>query len=305
MKLPGSEIPLLNTADLWQRYVHDPQTLSASFRDNPEDFLITRLEDIRSILKLPTQPHRRQVNELVLVTKGTLTRSCNLNQLTIGPGHIHLLLANQIATVDTVTDDVSGFYCHFSLETIIRLYHKEHMVKELSQLNAFMQHDSIHLADKALPAVQTLFERLVEEYRTNNDLSLIDAYLVTLCYEIRNAIQPETGSRTAPGMPFELTEQFKRLVLQYCSLHPPMTFYADHLGVSPNHLNKSVKQATGKPATALINDVLLLEAKVLLKHTNYTIGEIAHRLGFDDPSYFGRFFKKVSGQTPLEFRRVD
>ncbi len=301
-----TDVPHLNTADLWHRFIHDGPNQPIPFREKLDDFLILRLEDYRQLIKLPTTPFRRQVHELVFVTSGSLTRGCDLNAVTIGPGEVHLLLANQISTIEAQTDDVAGFYCHFSMETIIQLYHKEHMVSELSRLSGLMRNGSVTLSDKAFLAVKTVFERLMDEYNTKNDLSLIDAYLVTLCYEIRNDVSAnQPAAAPKQSKPYELTEQFKRLVLQYISHHPSMVFYADQLGVSPNHLNKCVKQTTGNPASALINDVLLMEAKVLLKHSSQSISEIAHRLGFDDPSYVGRVFKKRTGQTPQSFRTID
>ncbi|WP_198045116.1 helix-turn-helix domain-containing protein [Spirosoma montaniterrae] len=300
------DVPQLNTADLWQRFIHDGPNQPIPFREKLDDFLILRLEDYRHLIKLPTTPFRRQVHELVFVTSGSLTRGCDLNTVIVEPGEVHLLLANQISTIESQSDDVTGFYCHFSMDTIIQLYHKEHMVSELARLSALMRNGSVKLSNKAFLAVKIVFERLMDEYKTKNDLSLIDAYLVTLCYEIRNDVstnQPVIA--TKQSKPYELAEQFKRLVLQYISHHPSMVFYADQLGVSPNHLNKCVKQTTGKTASALINDVLLMEAKVLLKHSGHSVSEIAHRLGFDDPSYFGRFFKKSTGLTPQSFREND
>lgn len=305
MNLSVSEIPQLKTSDLWERFVHEGKTTPFPFRDNPDEFMILRLEQYRQALKLPTSPFRRPAHEIVFVTGGTFTRGCDLNRIDMGPGCVHLLLANQISTVLSHSDDVTGYYCHFSLDTIIRLYHREHMVSELSRLSALMQNGPIRLSNRAFEAVRTVFERLLDEYQTQNDLNLIDAYLVTLCYEIRNDVREAPPTPEKRSKPYELTEQFKRLVLQQASHHPPMRFYADHLGVSPNHLNKAVRQVTGRPASALISEVLLLDAKVLLKHSEHTVGEIAHRLGFSDPSYFGRFFKKETGLSPQAFRALD
>jgi AraC-like DNA-binding protein len=75
------------------------------------------------------------------------------------------------------------------------------------------------------------------------------------------------------------------------------------LGISPNHLNKSVKAVTGRTAIIILNEMNLQEAKMQLKYTNLSIGEIAFRLGFKDLSYFSRFFKKATGLSPLEYRK--
>jgi len=78
--------------------------------------------------------------------------------------------------------------------------------------------------------------------------------------------------------------------------------YAKLLGITANHLNETVKRTIGKTAGELIRHRLLLEAKRLLIHSELSSSEIAHRLNFQDPSYFGRFFKKYTQHSPGDFR---
>lgn len=296
-------VPIWSTQDLWEKYVTTGQRLTEAFRDRPEDFLITRLEDARHLAKLPTQPHRREVHELVFVTRGKIIRSANLHRIEINAGEVYLLLANQISTVNFLSEDLTGFYCHFSLETIIRLYHREHMINELATLGGYMRSQAIKLKSKVRQSVNAIFERIMDEYTTNNDLSLIDAYLVTLCYEIKNSLQADEPKARA-SKSFDLTERFKLLIVNHVHQHQAISFYADHLGVSPNHLNKVVKQTTGKNASAMIADMLVLEAKTLLRHSALSVAEIAYRLGFTDHSYFSRFFRTNTGSTPTAYRKL-
>ncbi len=75
------------------------------------------------------------------------------------------------------------------------------------------------------------------------------------------------------------------------------------LFVTPNHLNALSKHVTGKPAGELIRDRVILEARRLLVNTGTTIAEVASELEFEDNSYFSKFFKKYTGQTPEAFRK--
>jgi AraC-like DNA-binding protein len=74
------------------------------------------------------------------------------------------------------------------------------------------------------------------------------------------------------------------------------------LSVSPNHLNRVIKDNTGQTASEIIKDMLLLEAKSLLKYTDSSIAEIAYQLDFSDPASFNRFFRKITAETPLAYR---
>jgi len=78
--------------------------------------------------------------------------------------------------------------------------------------------------------------------------------------------------------------------------------FADRLSVHVNHLNKVLKENTGKTTTELISSRLIKEAKILLKQTDWNISEIAYSLGFEELAHFSNFFKKQTSYTPLAFR---
>lgn len=78
--------------------------------------------------------------------------------------------------------------------------------------------------------------------------------------------------------------------------------YAERLSVHVNHLNRAVKEVTGKTTTEHIAERITNEAKALLKHTDWNVSEIAFCLGFGYPAYFNNFFKKQTGRIPSALR---
>lgn len=78
--------------------------------------------------------------------------------------------------------------------------------------------------------------------------------------------------------------------------------FAKELSVHPNYLNRSVKEVTGKPTTAHITERIISEAKALLQHTDWNIADVAYALGFEYPTYFNNFFKKITGTNPKSLR---
>jgi AraC-like DNA-binding protein len=78
--------------------------------------------------------------------------------------------------------------------------------------------------------------------------------------------------------------------------------YAGALSVHVNYLNSAVKEVTGKPTSAHISERIIIEAKALLQHTNWSIADIAYALGFEYTTYFNNFFKKKTGQVPKSIR---
>jgi AraC family transcriptional activator of pobA len=80
--------------------------------------------------------------------------------------------------------------------------------------------------------------------------------------------------------------------------------YASRLNVSQSYLNESVKRITGFPVTYWIQQEVLLEAKRLLYHSELNVKQIAYELGYEDPSYFSRFFGRAAGMPALAFRAL-
>ena len=80
-------------------------------------------------------------------------------------------------------------------------------------------------------------------------------------------------------------------------------FYADTLYMTSGHLSKVLKQVSGKTAGQLIDDAVIMEAKILLAAPELTVAQVANELQFSDQSFFGKYFKKHTGLPPSKFRR--
>jgi AraC family transcriptional regulator, transcriptional activator of pobA len=80
--------------------------------------------------------------------------------------------------------------------------------------------------------------------------------------------------------------------------------FASQLNVHVNHLNRAVKEATQKTTTQIVADRIVQESKILLKHSAWSVSEIAYALGFTEVTHFDNFFKKHVKVSPLKFRNV-
>lgn len=119
--------------------------------------------------------------------------------------------------------------------------------------------------------------------------------------EFTNAFKQWEEGFTTPQQ--ILLQKFIQLVNNFYLEKRTIEDYAALLNVTPNHLSQSIKSASEKNALSYINERLLSEAKSLIQFTDFDIAEIAYQLNFSDPANFGKFFKKHTGQTPLEFRK--
>lgn len=159
--------------------------------------------------------------------------------------------------------------------------------------------------------ISTLFQKMIEEqkreYVHKNDL--VRSYIHTVIQEALkmnpqqdNIQMKNAASRIAFLFLNLLEQQFPvESINEPLKLRTPQDF-AQKLSVHVNYLNKSVKEVTGKTTSVHIADRMAMEAKALLQHTDWSIADIAYGLGFEYPTYFNNFFKKITGAIPKTFR---
>lgn len=100
----------------------------------------------------------------------------------------------------------------------------------------------------------------------------------------------------------ELVARFFKLLLEHHKQEKTLQFYADKMCLTSKYLSTIIKQRTGRTAFAWINESLIASTKHMLKTTDMTVLQISEELNFPNPSFFGRFFKKHTGMTPLQYR---
>lgn len=160
--------------------------------------------------------------------------------------------------------------------------------------------------------IAKIFDKMLVEQSTDYifKADLIRNYINIIIHEAlkinpsENYIKHNTASSRITSLFFELLErQFPiENVNRPLNLKNPQDF-ARNLSIHINHLNKSIKEITGKPTTVHIKDRIIKEAKALLLHSDWSVSEIAYGLGFGYPSYFYNYFKRVTGVTPMSLRK--
>lgn len=271
------------------------------YGDSHEKFHISRIESYKAHLNVPLQPHRRLVYFFVFITKGKVIRSKGLTNYEVRPNNFFFLPANQITSIEYFSPDVEGFYCHFVPEIF-----NDRSIKNVPKID--FQFFQIVNA----PTVQVknknrfiqLLDILLNEYQNNviERGSLLPIYLLALLTEVSlETYAVPMQNNTAATL---LTQRYKNALSELIYEKKTVLEFADYLKVTANHLNKSVKTTTGKSARQLLDEMRLLEAKVLLKQTALNIGDIAYKIGRFDPSDFARFFKSKTGISPIQYRQT-
>lgn len=133
--------------------------------------------------------------------------------------------------------------------------------------------------------------------------ALVVAVLALLLRQSDGVRVADAAHRSLPAPAAAHLNRFAAEIERSFRTHAPLTHYASRLGVSVAHLNALCRQYAGRSALMMVHDRLLLEARRNLVYTAMTVREVAELLGFGDPAYFTRFFRRATGVSPTEFRQ--
>jgi AraC family transcriptional regulator, transcriptional activator of pobA len=203
----------------------------------------------------------------------------------------------------------SGMFCIFN-------QHFFHQFGNLNQYEVFQPNGThvFELTDEQVSNVTGLYERMFEEI--NSDYIHKYDVLRNLVFELLHfalRIQPNTNfDKQQINAAQRISMLFLELLERQFPIdenHQKVTLrsaseFADQLNVHVNHLNRSVKETTQKTTSQIIAERIVQESKILLKHSNWSVAEIAFALGFTEVTHFNNFFKKHLQLSPLKFRNI-
>ena len=130
---------------------------------------------------------------------------------------------------------------------------------------------------------------------------LLASLIYYLRYIVQNSIELNPAQLTRQE---EIFQRFIALVNTYSKKERNVIFYADKLCLTPRYLNTVIRQASQQTVMDWINQSIILEAKVLLKHSNLLVYQVSDELNFPNPSFFSKFFKRMTGMTPHEYQQT-
>ena len=159
--------------------------------------------------------------------------------------------------------------------------------------------------------IAAIFEKMFREMSSDYlyKYDLLRTYVLELIH-LGQKLQPVTALHPSHNAAARVTSLFVELLERQFPIESPQQRlklrtakdYADSLAIHVNHLNKVLKDNTGKTTTEIIGGRLLQEAKVLLKQTDWNVSEIAYSLGFEEIAHFSNFFRKKTSLSPISFR---
>lgn len=256
-----------------------------------EDFLLLRNAiKVNKVGEMETgKPYRLSEGRLLMVTQGKAVYQMNLVDYQLEQSTAFVVPSGSIVTVKSVGEG-------FNLQSM--------SIKDMGENSSFPDVLQIKLNDddwQRMSDYVNLIWKVV--HRKGFPVSSVHHVQVAMLDDLRNVYESsaQVGDKHLPHTQ-DVFSKFVRLVNEFGAREHHIPFYADKLFITPNRLSNLVKEQSGETVIQWINRAIILEAKVLLRHSDLKNYEIAERLNFPNASFFNKFFKRQTGQTPIEYK---
>jgi AraC family transcriptional activator of pobA len=271
------------------------KTDALEVKNKLESQQLFKISPFKEVIKR-TKPHKHDAYfEIIYLSQGAGFHWVDTQKFQIHPPVVYFLSGQLHYWEMTATP--KGYVLLFK-EEFFDFFKQGDLLNLIRNLEGTVE---INLSDTS--NLDFIFSEMVKEYKTPSGsfAELIQGYLqVALVKLLRNKQYHESPAVVGGDSVYR---RFRQLIQ---NTHPisnlKVNEVASELNVSPQNLNSILKKASGKSASELIAEQVLLEAKRYLLHTDKTVSEIAFALSFTDPSHFVKHFKKSTGETPQAFR---
>ncbi len=268
---------------------------------NAEFGFVTSFSKMETTIFKIGQPYRLQEGRIAIITNGRARVLINLIEYIFRPNYISLIAPGSIIQIIETSQDfdahmmaiehnflpVSGkeeFFAHF-------LQRKKNLLLPLTTTEQVQIENFITVMWDVLQ--EPVFRKEVIQH-------LLAGLLYNIEYIAKNKGQSESSPLTHQN---DIFQRFISLVNTYSKTERNVSFYADKLCLTPRYLNTVIRQASQQTVMDWINQSIILEAKVLLKHSNRLVYQISDELNFPNPSFFSKFFKRMTGMTPQKYQK--
>ncbi len=273
---------------------------NSAFRAINDDLgMVSSFAHMGSKLFRTGQPYRAKEGRIIRILQGTGRISINLIEYEVAAFDIIVIPDNSLIELLEISEDydfqvivpVPGFLPVMQRSILSETYTRNGIRMSLAEtewkyVDVFftLVWNMLHASPYRREVVQHLIVSLL--------------YNLTYIYEQTCTAMPMHLSRQE-----ELFRRFIALVNQYSKQERAVSFYADKLCLTPHYLSSVIREASGQTVMQWINQAVVLEAKVLLKHSDLLVFQISDELNFPNPSFFSKFFKRMTGMTPAEYQK--
>lgn len=241
-----------------------------------------------------------ETTDILLLSAGTVKGRVNMQAMEVTAPAMVFIFPEHTLEFSEASSDAQGKVLEFSYS----FYERLGLRGNVALRQSFGDQVQIGMNERGMEAMM-LYVEMIKGLALANDnpfqmdsaLNLTRAFFYGAGYYFHQTIEKRQLTRQE-----DIVVRFSDLLAKHCSQHRNIEFYADAMNLSVKYISNIIKESTGKTAGKLIEEYVMIEAQSLLATTNLTISQVSDRLHFPDSSTFGKYFKRVTGMSPKEFR---
>jgi AraC family transcriptional activator of pobA len=264
-------------------------------------FRIDKIDSAVNYIKADfLSPHRKDYYFMAFVKKGCNRHWIDMTPYVLKPNTFYFTVPHQVHLKEA-SEPMTGISISFREEFLA--LDESRSLKELPVIqNPFNGHE-LTLTETDLLFIEDLLERIHNEFHARNkwQQGMLLGYMRVLLIYLSRLYMEQFSNEDAIPEKILLKKYLQNINTHFTNTHE-IADYASMMNISAGHLSEVIKEQSGKPPITHLHERLMLEARRLLFHTGLSVKEIAFQLGFEDDSYFNRFFKRLAGETPVAYR---
>ncbi len=234
---------------------------------------------------------------IVLIESGSITYKLDLQEITLTDGQLLFAMPNQVFTPPAKTDNLKYFKVLFDENTLALLPQQyPFLVNPLNSQTIIFDDTSRQRVRKGFEILNQILH--IDKHPTDTEIVL--AYLNLLLVELNSAYFKNQEPINILNTNLSKFIEFKLVVETHLAEQPSINAIAEKLSLTTNSLYRIVKEYSGTSPKDFLTNRLMIEAQRKLHFSNLSVKELACELGFNDPDYFSRLFKKCTGKNVSE-----
>jgi len=244
------------------------------------------------------QPRRLTSYFIVLIDSGSITYNLDMQEITLAEGHLLFAMPNQVFTPPSKTANLKYFKVLLDENTLALLPQQfPFLVNPLNSQIIIFDNATRERVRKVFEILNQLLH--IDKYSTDTEIILV--YLNALLAELNSAYFKNKEPINILNTNLSKFIAFKLVVETHLTEQPSVNVIAEKLALTTNSLYRIVKEYSGVSPKDFFTNRLMIEAQRKLLYSTLSVKELAYKLGFNDPDYFSRFFKKCTGKSVSEF----
>lgn len=268
----------------------------------PEKNFIAEIDITGSLKRLYNYPQRINGCLFILCLRGECEISAHLAEHKIQKDTIVTILPDTFIHVHRQSSDCQLYIIGFGKEL---LNGANLFSSTMNYLSSLIESPVVPLQPEMTDLFKDYFMLLIKMGRLKNvnpNQELTSTILLTILHGIGSIHQNINISTRTFSRGEEILKRLVQHIIKHYQKERSVSFYADLLHISPQHLSTTVNKVAGKTVTEIIAKLVITDAEAKLKSTDLSIQEIAYSLNFPDISFFGKYFKRYTGMSPKQYR---